>query len=125
MKYNKRLQDFEKVAKIVEIAVAVLLLVVVVVKIIEIIFELIGYKTPIMAMEFDRVLSITLNIVIGVEFIRMLIKHTPESVIDVLLFAIARQMVVYHENTQDLLIGVAAIAGLFAVKKYLSDANDI
>jgi hypothetical protein len=55
----------------------------------------------------------------------MLIKHTPESVIDVLLFAIARQMVVYQERTLDLLIGVAAIVGLFLTKKYLSDTNDI
>jgi phosphate starvation-inducible membrane PsiE len=39
--------------------------------------------------------------------------------VDVLLFAIARYMVVYHERTIDLLIGVIAIAGLIAVKKYL------
>jgi phosphate starvation-inducible membrane PsiE len=49
----------------------------------------------------------------------MLCKHTPETVIDVLLFAIARQIVVYHDAPIDMLIGVVAIVGLFAAKKYL------
>ncbi len=39
--------------------------------------------------------------------------------IEVLLFAIARQMVLSHGDALNMLLGVAAIAGLFAVKKYL------
>ena len=124
MEFKKSVYYIEKIIKIIEIAIAFLLLIVVTVKVIENIFQLFGFQTLILTMEFERILSITLNLVIGVEFTRMLIKHTPESVIDVLLFAIARQMVVYHERTLDLLIGVAAIAGLFASKKYLSDTND-
>ena len=46
-------------------------------------------------------------------------KHTPETVIEVLLFAIARQLIVEHMTIFQNLIGVIAIAGLFATRKYL------
>ena len=59
------------------------------------------------------------NFVIGIEFIKMLCKHTPETVIEVLLFAIARQLIVEHMTIFQNLIGVIAIAGLFATRKYL------
>ena len=123
IEFKKTLYYVEKVTKILEIAIAILLLVVVTIKIIGIISELAGFQAFVLAMEFERILSVTLNLVIGVEFTRMLIKHTPESVLDVLLFATARQMVVYHERTLDLLIGVIAIVGLFATKKYLSGVS--
>jgi len=113
----------EKVAKAIEMVIALVLLVIVVIKIIEVTFDLTGFPVGILTMEFAGILSITLNLVIGVEFTKMLIKHTPESVVDVLLFAIARQMVVYHERTLDLLIGVLAIGGLFAIKKVLLGVN--
>ena len=113
----------EKVAKAIEIFIALVLLVIVVIKIVEVVFDLTGFPIGILTMEFGGILSVTLNLVIGVEFTKMLIKHTPESVVDVLLFAIARQMVVYHERTLDLLIGVLAIAGLFAIKKFLLGVN--
>jgi len=76
-------------------------------------------------LSFERILSMTLALVIGVEFTKMLFKHTPESVLDVLLFAIARQVVMYHERTMDLLFGIVAIAGLFAIKKYLVEKNNV
>lgn len=56
---------------------------------------------------------------IGVEFVKMLCTHTPGTVIEVLLFAIARQMIVGHVSGFEVLAGVAAIAGLFATYKYL------
>jgi len=113
----------ERVAKAIEMIIALVLLVIVVIKIVEVAFDLTGFPIGILSMEFAGILSVTLNLVIGVEFTKMLIKHTPESVVDVLLFAIARQMVVYHERTLDLLIGVLAIAGLFAIKKVLLGVN--
>ena len=125
MESRKSLYYLEKASKVIEVAIAIMLLVIVTIKIIEIVLALLGFQIVLVAMEFEKTLSTVLNLVIGVEFTKMLIRHTPESVIDVLLFAIARQMVVYHESTLDLLIGVAAISGLFAIKRYLSDVNVI
>lgn len=69
-------------------------------------------------------LTMALNLAVGVEFVKMLCKHTPDTIIEVLLFATARQMIVYHLSAMETLVGVAAIAGLFATRKYLFCAFD-
>jgi len=111
----------EKVTYLFEIVIGILLLAVIAIKIVEVSAEMAGGQINILAMEFERILSTMLTLIIGVEFIKMLCKHTPETVIDVLLFATARQIVIYHEKTLDLLVGMVAIAGLFAAKKFLLD----
>lgn len=68
---------------------------------------------------FNNFLASAFNLVIGIEFIKMLCKHTPATVIEVLLFAIARQLIVEHTSTLENLIGIISIAILFAVRKYL------
>ena len=68
---------------------------------------------------FNDFLAAAFNLVIGIEFIKMLCKHTPATVIEVLLFAIARQLIVEHTSTLENLIGIISIAALFAVRKYL------
>ena len=109
----------DKIAFSFEIVIAFTLLLIIAVKILEVFLAMIGLNIIIVQMDFERILSIILTFVIGIEFTKMLCKHTPETVMDVLLFAIARQMVIYHDNTIDLLIGTIAIAGLFAAKRYL------
>ena len=64
-------------------------------------------------------LSKALMIIMGVEFIKMLMLHTYGAVTDVLLFAVARQMILNHDGPAVLLLNVAALAGIFAIKRYL------
>lgn len=66
----------------------------------------------------------TMNIVVGLEFVKMLILHTPRAVTDVLLFAIARQLVVSHSSSMDTLLGVAAVVLIFIIKKFLLSKED-
>ncbi len=68
---------------------------------------------------FSTFLANAFSLVIGIEFIKMMIKHTPGSVVEVLLFAIARGLVVEHTATWETLIGIVAIAVVFATRKYL------
>ncbi|APF24391.1 MULTISPECIES: phosphate-starvation-inducible PsiE family protein [Clostridium] len=68
---------------------------------------------------FNNYLAAAFNLVIGIEFIKMLCKHTPETVIEVLLFAIARQLIVEHTTTMENLVGIISIGILFATRKYL------
>jgi len=119
MKKNNEFQRLGSVANYFEVVIAVIILVIVAIRAVEIVAEVFGLNLSILQLSFERILSMTLALVIGVEFTKMLFKHTPESVLDVLLFAIARQVVMYHERTMDLLFGIVAIAGLFAIKKYL------
>jgi len=64
------------------------------------------------------------QIVIGVEFIKMLCKHTPATVVEVLMFAIARQMVVEHSTPFENLICIAGITVLFAIRRFLFTEGD-
>ena len=66
-----------------------------------------------------KFVGVAFNLVISIEFVKMLCTHTPGTVIEVLLFAISRQMIVGHVSGFEVLAGVAAIAGLFATHKYL------
>ena len=60
----------------------------------------------------------SLDIVIGIEFIKMLAKHSPGSSLEVLLYAIARHMIVGHEDAIQNLVSVGAIALIFVIRKY-------
>lgn len=74
-------------------------------------------------LEFDveRFLARALQLIIGVEFVKMLAKHTMESALDVLMFAIARKIIVEHNYSMlDMLVGIVAISILFILKKFSS-----
>ena len=67
----------------------------------------------------QHILEEALEIAIGVEFIKMLCLHTPGTILEVLLFAIARHMIVKENTAVEALLGIVAIAGLFAIHKFL------
>jgi phosphate starvation-inducible membrane PsiE len=71
------------------------------------------------------VLDKAIILAIGAEFIKMLCKHTPETVIEVLAFALARQLIVGHTSPIENLITVIAIAILFAVRRFLLKRHDL
>ena len=68
--------------------------------------------------EIRTFLERSLDIVIGIEFIKMLAKHSPGSSLEVLLYAIARHLVVGHDSALENLLSVGAIALIFIVRKY-------
>ena len=67
---------------------------------------------------FHEFLGSVLNLVIGVEFIEMLTKHSPGSALEVLLFAIVRHMLIGHGEALDNLLSVMAIALIFVIRKF-------
>ena len=60
-----------------------------------------------------------LTIVVGLEFVRMLIDMTPGNTLEVLIMATARHIIMNHNNPVTLLIGILCIAGLFATRRFL------
>jgi hypothetical protein len=68
---------------------------------------------------YHHFLENTLELVIGIEFIKMLVKHTPGSVIEVLLFAISRHAILEGGNAVSNLLTVCAIAVIFAIRRFL------
>ena len=67
----------------------------------------------------EEILSDILLLVVGVELAIMLVRRTPESLVEVMFFVIARKMLIKTDNFYEILIGVIALAGLFAIRKYL------
>ena len=66
-----------------------------------------------------------LTIVIGLEFVRMLIDTTPANILEVLTVAITRHVVLSHENPWSNVASIACIAALFAVRRYLIRRSEL
>lgn len=60
-----------------------------------------------------------LNILVGLEFVRMLIDLTPANTIEVLIVALSRQVIISHEDPISNICCVLCIAGLFATRHFL------
>ncbi|CAK7067382.1 hypothetical protein [Tissierella sp.] len=60
-----------------------------------------------------------LLLVVGLELALMLITHSAGNVLEVILYAIARKMLISSSNTMDILLGVISLAIIFGVDKYL------
>lgn len=60
-----------------------------------------------------------LTIVVGMEFVRMLIDMTPGNTLEVLIVAIARQVIISHDDPISNVCCVLCIAGLFATRHFL------
>nr|WP_297275043.1 phosphate-starvation-inducible PsiE family protein [uncultured Agathobaculum sp.] len=58
-------------------------------------------------------------IIIGIELIKMITSYTIDSVVDVMLLAIARQMIVEHTSPLENLLAVLSVGVLFVIRKYL------
>ena len=66
-----------------------------------------------------------LGLAVGLEFVRMLVDMTPANILEVLTVAIARQIIISHEDPIGLLVGVACLAGIFAVRRFLIRHKDM
>lgn len=66
----------------------------------------------------DR-LSNACLIIIGIELITMITQYSIDSVVDVMLLAVARQMIVEHTAPLENLLAVVAVGLLFVIRKYL------
>ena len=60
-----------------------------------------------------------LTIVVALEFVKLLLHLTPANILEVLIMAISRGIIVSHDNALDNLLSIAWIIGLFAAKRFL------
>ena len=67
----------------------------------------------------DHFLHQILTIVVGLEFVRMLVDMTPANTLEVLIVAISRQVILSHDNPLGNVACVLCIAGLFATRRFL------
>lgn len=118
-----------RVSSYIEIMISVLILIGILVATISWGTELIAMSKEILKIRkvivpIEEYLATGLQLIVGVEFVKMISKHTVDSVIDVLLFAIARKMIVSHGSSIDVLIGILSIAILFVIKYYFDNKGE-
>lgn len=123
---RKRFNEFiYNIARYTEIILSVVILAVIALAGIRLIHDVAGMSILDMDVDFfTEFLSNALSLVVGVEFVKMLCRHSAQTVVEVLMFATARQMVVEHLQTWQTLVGVIAIGLLFGIRKFLMTEVD-
>ncbi|WP_455539324.1 phosphate-starvation-inducible PsiE family protein [Terrisporobacter sp.] len=120
-----------KLAHILEVILAFVVLIIVAlgtVDTLRIVYDayIVDFSNPVEYEQLNHILGQILMLVIGVELVTMLSLHKPIAVIEVLLYAIARKLLLIPKTSSmlDLLLGVVSIAGIFAIKKYLINKDE-
>ncbi len=73
----------------------------------------------------DNYLHNILTIVVGLEFVRMLVDLTPANILEVLTVAIARHVILSHDDPLSNVACILCIAGLFATRRFLIPKKDM
>lgn len=108
---------FRHILHMLEKLIAVITLIVLLAAMGKLLLELIRH--PRASADVSAFLHEVLTIVVGLEFIRMLIDTTPASILEVLTVAITRHVILSHDDPVSNLLSVACIAGLFAIRRFL------
>ena len=124
---RKKLQDkmFEA-SYIMELFIALVVGIAVLILSVRMLADL--FTTPIYGKGVDALVTVldsAITLAIGAELIKMLCKHTPETIIEVLAFVLAHHLIVGHVKSWDSLITVVAIAVLFAIRRFLLNRYDM
>lgn len=103
-------------AMLLELLVALIVIVALIIMLVNVPSELVKLAE---SMQFNNFLKNMFDIIIGIELLKMLCRHDLDSVVEVLLFSVAREMVIEHMPIYFTLIGIIAISVLFLIRKYL------
>ena len=75
--------------------------------------------TPEFFSNIEPCLQSILTIVVGLEFVRMLIDTTHSNILEVLTVAITRHVILSHDDPLSNLACIACVAALFATRRFL------
>lgn len=66
-----------------------------------------------------------LTVVIGLEFVKLLMHLTPANILEVLTMAISRGIIVSHGSAIDNLLSIACIIAMFAARRFLIPRSEL
>lgn len=115
---HKLREQLAELASLWESAVSILVLIGLLLSAVPLVVELPKLLDPTNDLSFQIYLGHAFTLVIGVEFIKMLAKHTPGSALEVLLYTIARHMIIGSGGAVDNLISLCGIALIFVIRKF-------
>lgn len=127
-KNDKRLLT---ISKRFETALSIILLILVLLGMMDLIRSvyqayIVDFANPVEYTQLNGFLAEALLLVIGVELVVMLSLHIPGVLLEVLLYAIARKLILLPKSSGmgDLLLGILAIGVIFAIRKYLMSPQE-
>lgn len=127
-KNDKRLL---KISKRFETALSIILLILVLLGMMDLIRSvyqayIVDFANPVEYTQLNGFLAEALLLVIGVELVVMLSLHIPGVLLEVLLYAIARKLILLPKSSGmgDLLLGILAIGVIFTIGKYLMSPQE-
>jgi uncharacterized membrane protein (DUF373 family) len=124
MKHHLR-NSISKISSYIEIYLSVIILLGVICASIGLVIHLFKLVSINFSPDFFRdFLGYAMVLIIAVEFIKMLSRHTPGSTIEVLVFALARKLIIMeHISALELLMGVIAIGVLLWLRNYVEKSG--
>lgn len=117
---NRFKKDIQRLCETLEMAVAIIVLVGIVLTIVsllsdfEIFYAMLGDTA-----EFKPFLEDIFVIVIGIEFLQMLCRPNSDNVMEVLIFLVARHMIIGDTTPQEDFVSVISVGLLCVLRRYL------
>lgn len=110
----------EKVIKWIEVTLAIIIVLTVMAEGVYIVLDLLELIVNHNIIDqSQKVLGDFLVLVVSLEFAIMLIRKNPFAIIDIIMIALARKVVLEYKSSTDYLLAVITIAILFLVRKTL------
>lgn len=113
---------FKKVIHAIEIIIAVILMIGIVIGLMDLVkyfFEILASPPAESYDIFQAFLGHALLLIVGAELISMILYHSNKALLELILFVIARKMLIYATSMTDLVFGAIAIAIVFVTLKFL------
>ena len=108
-----------RVLHIMEAIIAIMTLIVIIGMLGYEVYRMITVKDYFTDHGLNNYLHNILTIVVGLEFVRMLMDMTPANTLEVLIVAISRHVILSHDDPLSNVACVLCIAGLFATRRFL------
>ena len=112
----------DRASELLELAVNIIIIIAVIVAVISLwkpFMEFVQNRES--AHAFLDFLGYVLNVLIGIEFFKMLCKPDVDTILEVVMFVIVRHMVVLETSTVENLLAIVGMAIIFAIKKFLKE----
>lgn len=119
---NKVISSMENLVMGLDIVLGILILIGVIMGLTDVFkyYEIILTSSPEESfIVIQQFLSHILLLVIGLEFVSLLIKHDTSDIIEIILLAVARKLLIASKSMIDILIAIIALACILAMEKFL------
>ena len=117
---------FRRILHVIERSIAAITLIILVGVLILELYKIVTTAiTDVNQIDLHSILTKILTIVVGLEFVRMLIDTTPANILEVLTVAMTRHIILTHDDYWSNLVCVICIAGLFAIRRYLVRRSEL